>query len=217
MKTPWYILDTECASLQGGVCELAYLKVDHDLNIEDEVCIRLNPERPIEPGAFAVHGISDEAVADCPTLADAAKVFEGRPITMLAHNANFDRRMIKGQIEVDVEVCTLHLARKYVKDVSNYKLETLQKELGLSEQKSHSALGDVQSVRDLLLFMIENCGLDLKTTVERAHIPALVHTMPFGKHAGRPLTAVPASYRTWLLSTDIDENLRYSLKRLQGV
>ncbi len=212
----WYILDTECASLQGGVCELAYLKVDADLNIQDEVCLRLNPGRPIEPGAFAVHGISDEDVVNCPTLEDAAKVFDGQGITMLAHNASFDKRMIKEHIDVAVEVCTLKLARKFITGVTNYKLETLQKELGLSAQVSHSALGDVHSVRDLLIHMISNCGLDLKATMERAHIPTLVHLMPFGKHAGRPLTTIPASYRDWLLSTEIDSDLRFSLKRLQG-
>lgn len=63
------ILDTETASLQGGVVELALLHIDTELNVLGEFHTKVNPERPIEPGAFAVHGISDADVADAPTLA----------------------------------------------------------------------------------------------------------------------------------------------------
>ena len=42
------ILDTETASLQGGVVELALLHIDTELNVLGEFHTRVNPERPKE-------------------------------------------------------------------------------------------------------------------------------------------------------------------------
>ena len=211
-----YILDTETASLQGGVCEIAYLEVDYDLNIISEFCSHVNPERPIEPGAQAVHGITDEMVKDAPTLAEIAKHFDG-PIKMICHNASFDKRMLKSAVEVDTMLCTLKMARALIKGTTNFKLETLQAELKLPEQKSHSALGDVHTVRDLLLHMREHCGMNLEQYLKAANVPAVVHLMPFGKYTGRPLTTLPASYRDWLLQQELDPSLKLSLERLKGL
>lgn len=210
------ILDTETASLQGGVVELAYLRVDYDLNVLSEFCSHVNPERPIEPGAQAVHGITDEMVKDAPTLAQLASHFTG-PIEMIAHNAHFDRRMIQPTIQVSNMLCTLKMARALIKGTTNFKLETLQAELKLPAQKSHSALGDVHTVRDLLLHMREHCGMNLAQYLQAARVPTVVHLMPFGKHMGKPLTALPASYRDWLLQQELEPNLKLSLERLKGL
>ena len=212
----FHILDTETASLQGGVVELAYLEVDADLNVLSEFCSHVNPERPIDPGAQKVHGITDEMVKDAPTLAEVASHFTG-PIEMIAHNAHFDRRMIQPTIQVGTMLCTLKMARALIKGTTNFKLETLQTELKLPVQKSHSALGDVHTVRDLLLHMREHCGMDLKQYMQAASVPSVVHLMPFGKYQGKPLTAMPASYRSWLLQQELDPNLKLSLERLKGL
>ena len=88
------ILDTETASLQSGVVELALLHIDTELNVLGEFHTKVNPERPIEPGAFAVHGISDADVADAPTLAQISEL--GAVTHAIAHNLAFDSRMLKG-------------------------------------------------------------------------------------------------------------------------
>lgn len=211
-----YILDTETASLAGGVVELAYLEVDYDLNVLSEFCSHVNPERPIEPGAQAIHGITDDMVKDAPTLAQVAAHFEG-PIEMIAHNAHFDRRMIQPTIQVSNMLCTLKVARALIKGTTNFKLETLQAELKLPVQKSHSALGDVHTVRDLLLHMREHHGMNLRQYLQAASVPAVVHLMPFGKYTGKPLTTLPASYRDWLLQQELEPNLKLSLERLKGL
>lgn len=214
--TSLHILDTECASLQGGVCELAYLEVDEHLNILSEFVTRVNPERPIEPGAFATHGISDDDVKDMPTLRQVASHFDN-PIVLVAHNANFDRRMIKDEIKVDLEVCTLKIARQQVTGTTNFKLETLQTELGLPTQKSHSALGDVHTVRDLLLHCMSK-GFNLTEHIAQLRIPKMVHKMPWGKHKGRVMTALSADYREWLLTLDdLSNDLRFTLNKLKGL
>lgn len=81
----YHILDTETAGFSGGVVELAYLRVDSALNVLESFVSRCNPQRKIDAGAYAVHGISDKDVASAPTLAELALRLPER-IDMIAHN-----------------------------------------------------------------------------------------------------------------------------------
>lgn len=214
----YHILDTETASLQGGVCEIAWLKVDDHLNIVQEFRSLVNPERPIDAGAQAVHGISDADVAGMPTLAEIAAEQITSPIQMVAHNAPFDRRMIANHIAVDHAFCTLQLVRGVITGTTNHKLEVLQAELFLPEQKSHSALGDVHTVRDLLLYVINFTGDSFDTLYKRSLMPKMLHKVPFGKYKGKSFNSLPPSYRQWLLQQDnVDKDVRYTLEKLKGI
>lgn len=213
----YHILDTETASLQGPPCEIAYLRVTETLEIVSEFRTLVNPERPIEAGAQAIHGISDSDVANAPTMAEIASHFS-EPIFLIVHNAQFDARMIKNHIRIADQLCSLKLARAHITTTTNHKLETLQKELGLGQQTSHSALGDVHTVRDFLKYLVNITGKSLPELIEADKMTRLVHKMPFGQHKGRPLNVLAASYRSWLLEQqDLDPNLRYSLEKLKGI
>lgn len=214
----YHILDTETSGLgkDAGVCEIAWLEVDNDLNIISEHCTLVDPKVPIEEGAMRIHGITNEDVAGKPTLNEVASCFTG-PIQLVGHNCSFDYRMIKSDIQVDIQVCTLKLAREFVKHTTNHKLETLQKELNLPPQDSHSALGDVNTCRDLLLYLREHHGVSLNATVARFGIPKLLHTMPFGKHKGKVIANIAPDYRDWLLGQELDLDLRFTLEKLKGV
>lgn len=210
-----HILDTETAGFQGGVCELAYLKVDRQLNILEEFRTLVNPECEIGSGATEIHGITNAMVEDSPTLADLAPRFAA-PIYMVAHNAPFDKRMITPTIAVRDTLCTLKLSRQLLTTAESHKLEALQASLGLPKQQSHSALGDVHTVRDLLLYITTNYGLSFDTIVRRNDEPKLVHKMPFGAHKGKALNKLAKDYRSWLLEQpDIGKDLHYSLNLLK--
>ena len=214
-KPTYHILDTETAALSGGVVELAYLEVDSDLNILSEFVQRINPERPIDPGAQAIHGISDEDVKDCKTLAETCAAMDLRSISLVAHNASFDQRMISKSVEVRRSLCTLALAREYVKGTTNCKLATLQEELNLPKRESHSALGDVHTVRDLLLHILSVSGQPIETLFARQDKPRILTTMPIGKYKGELMLKVPRPYRAWLLEQpDLEKNLKYTLEKL---
>lgn len=212
----YHILDTETASLKGGVCEIAWLEVDKDLNIVSEFCTLVNPEVPIEEGAMRIHGITEDDVRGKPTLAEVASCFNG-PIQMVGHNSAFDKRMIKDAFQIETLICTLKLAREFIKHTTNHKLEVLQKELNLPVQDSHSALGDVHTCRDLLLYLREKHEVTLEAVAARLSIPKLLHTMPFGKHKGRVIANIAQDYRAWLLTQEIDADLRFTLERLKGI
>jgi DNA polymerase III epsilon subunit-like protein len=213
-----YIIDVETASLHGGVVELAYLKVDCELNVLDEFCARVNPERPIDPGAQAVHGIGDADVADCPTLAEVTANFS-EPVVWCGHNASFDVRMLTPHITPKQQLCTLALSREFIKGTTNHKLATLKDELKLPEQKSHSALGDVHTTRDLLLLhILPLSGVNLQTLLDRADQPKLLAKMPFGVHKGKIILRVPKDYRNWMLAqSDIPKDLRFTLEKFRNL
>lgn len=206
-----HIIDTETASLQGGIVELAWLEVDKDLNILSEFRTLVNPERPIEPVAQAIHGISDDDVKDAPTIWGIPELAGIKQA--VAHNWKFDQRMLGEAVQVESSLCTLALARRYIRGTTNHKLETLQRELGLPAQRSHSALGDVHTVRDLLLYLLPKTGLDIETLFDRRAEPKLLHRMPFGKHKSKRFDQIPPDYLDWLGSLpDLDKDLKLTLE-----
>jgi exodeoxyribonuclease X len=213
----YLILDTETTGLNGSVCEIAWVTMDEDLNILDQHETLVDPEREIEPGAFAIHGISKEMCAGKPTLAEVAKLLptEG---WLIGHNVGFDCRMIAGAYVPAATLCSLALSRKYVKGTTNHKLATLQKELNLPDRKSHSALGDILTVHDLLKHILPMTGVGLPDLFARASAPKMLHTMPFGKHRGMQIMKVPKDYRDWLLGQgNLDQDLKYTLEKLKDV
>ena len=213
----YHILDTETASLQGGVCEIAWLVVDDELNVLDTYYSRVNPERPIEPGAQAVHGISDADVVGCPTLAEVAKLLD-KPIKLIAHNSQFDRRMIEPSIKVESELCTLALARQHITGTANHKLSTLAAHIGVDNGKAHNALYDVEMVRQVLLHVKQSTGVDVASLFARRADPKMLHKMPFGKYKGHMVASMPSDYKKWLLKQPgLDQDVRYTLTKMKGI
>jgi exodeoxyribonuclease X len=213
----YLILDTETAGLSGGVCEIAWVTMDENLNILEQHETLVDPERQIEPGAFAIHGISNEMCVGKPKLAEVAKLLPESG-WMICHNAPFDTRMIASVYTPAATLCTLALSRKYITGTTNHKLATLQSELGLPDRKSHSALGDILTVHDLLQVILPKTGTTLEALFKRASTPKMLHVMPFGKHKGVPILNVPADYRAWLLGqAGLDQDLKYTLEKMKNV
>lgn len=212
------ILDTETTGLgaPSGVVEIAWLRLDNDLNVVSEFRSLVNPQRDIEPGAFAIHGISQADVADAPTMAQIAADIDW-PINICGHNCSFDVRMIHPYIVPASKLCTLSLARQYLK-TSNHKLSTLKQELGLSNQVSHSALGDCYTTLELLKHILPLTGRTLEQIVVASNTPRVVSTMPFGKFKGTKMIQVPAAYRAWLLEQpELPAELRYTLELYRNI
>ena len=70
----------------------------------------------------------------------------------------------------------------------------------------------------MLLHLVQLTGDSFETMLKRGVMPKLLHTVPFGKYKGKPFTAVPPSYRQWLLGQDnLDPDTRYTLQKLQGI
>jgi len=210
------VLDTETASLKGGVVELAFVTLTDDLEIQDQHCTLVDPERDIDPGAFAIHGITREQTLGKPTLAEVVRLLPEKS-WIIGHNCSFDMRMIAPAYKPDATLCTLALSRQYVKNTTNHKLGTLQAELGLPNRTTHSALEDVLTTLDLLRYILPLTGKSVRDLFVRQMMPRMVSKMPFGKYKGVPILQVPKDYRAWFLTQEIDKDLKYTLEKFNEI
>lgn len=129
--------------------------------------VYINPQREVEEGAFAVHGISDEFLSDKPLFADVVEDFmhfiDGARLVI--HNAAFDvgfldaelgrlkggKRQIADHCSV---VDTLLMAREKHPGQRN-SLDALCKRYGVdnSQRDLHGALLDAEILADVYLIM----------------------------------------------------------------
>ena len=75
LDRPLVVFDIESTGVvpqRDRIVEIAVLKVMPDGTTRNTVR-RINPQMPIPHAASAIHGITDEDVADCPTFADIAE------------------------------------------------------------------------------------------------------------------------------------------------
>ena len=183
-------------------------------------CPLLHPQIPPAPGAAAVPATPPDMVADAPTLDELLTIvlpeqgisLDG-DVCLIAHNVKFDRRFYDPIFNVTHTFCSLALARQRYPNFPNHKLGTVKEQLGLVGGPAHRALGDVYTVHQFLLAALPATGRSL---AQHCVTPLrTVFTMPFGEHKGKPLASLPREYRTWLLSVDIDPDLRHSLMQLR--
>ncbi|MDI1360634.1 exonuclease domain-containing protein [Methylotenera sp.] len=218
------VADTETtdATPSAGVCEVAYAEIDENFNIIREHTSLVDPEKPISASASGIHGIADEDVVDSPTLDEYMFVVHETPpfmgkVVFIAHNAQFDLRYLGKYIDEHAgTICTLRLARRFLPNAENHKLQSLMYELKLPRRESHRADSDVFTTIGLLKHISEVSGVSLRDMVAETEKFIKVETMPFGKHKGTPLVALTSSYRKWLLELDnLDPDLKQSLLLLK--
>lgn len=148
----------------------------------------------------------------CLTTLTGAFLVRRNGAVWVTGNCSFDARMVKPHIIPETTLCTLSLSRQYIKGTTNHKLPTLKQELKLPEQRSHSALGDVYTVLDLLRFLMPLTGRTLEQMFHAGNTPRVMLYMPFGVHKGKPILEVPKGYRDWLRGQpDLPAELAYTL------
>lgn len=215
--------DTETASLDGGVCDLALAVIDNDLNVVQTYESLIDPERPITPSASGIHGIVDEDVFTSPTLAEWMEA-NGHPLMVEGlvfggHNARFDVRQLRDYMPERFDMlCTLKLAKLLLPNNPDHRLQTLRYQFRLEAGPAHRAMGDVITCVSFLRCIAAQKGLDLAGIVKLAQQKLNPHTtkMTFGKHKGDPLAKLPKSYINWVLGNveNLDEDVREVLETL---
>ncbi len=121
----------------------------------------INPERYIPGRITELTGISNEMVADMPTIEEALPAFlefaEGLPL--VAHNAPFDCKFLfceaeKLGISVTAPVAdTLRLARRRWPGLPSYKLTFLTDYFCIAQEDAHRAWCDAEATAKLYLMM----------------------------------------------------------------
>lgn len=132
----------------------------------------LNPERPVSPGALAVHGLSDAFLRDKPLFADVAADFEAfcGESRLIIHNASFDvgfinmerRRLNLEPLIQSRIVDTLSMARRKHPGASN-SLDALCSRYGIdnSRRTRHGALLDAELLAEVYIELIGGKQADL--------------------------------------------------------
>jgi DNA polymerase-3 subunit epsilon len=125
----------------------------------------VNPERPMSPAAFAIHGLSDDDLAKAPPIRDVLpefRLFIGNPSTtsLLAHNASFDAGFLGCEfMRVGLPVPThsmfdtLALARRRMPWLASHRLDNLAHALGLDPAGAHRAMADCLRVKEIWLLL----------------------------------------------------------------
>lgn len=170
------VLDTETTGLEvergHRVIEIGCVELVDRRPSGREFHCYLNPERAIDAGAVAVHGITDDFLRDKPRFAEVAQEFltfiEGAEL--LIHNAAFDTSFLDAELaRVDTAlgsvtghaevVDTLAMARQKYPGQKN-TLDALCKRLGVdnSRREIHGALLDAHLLADVWVAMTAGQG-----------------------------------------------------------
>ena len=214
-------IDTETSGLapaEGtGVCDLAIACVDEDFQVYWKIESLIDPECIISPGAMGVHHITQEMVADKPTLGEFMREhkypFDDADV-FIGHNCHFDLRFVRDYLPDSFHVIdTLKLSRILWPDLDSHKLQTLRYTFGLDAGSAHRAMGDVITTISLARHICEEVGTDAQGLLQLMNAPLPLTTrIKFGKHKGERLCDLPITYVRWLVDkADIEPDLREAL------
>ena len=178
------VLDTETTGLdvKSGhrLIEVACIELDDFIPTGRSFHRYVHPERDIEAGAQAVHGISIDFLADKPKFAEAHVCDEFLEFVadaeIIAHNASFDRAFVNFELERAGRttihetrwIDTLSMAQKRFPGMYN-SLDALCKRfrISLAEREKHGALIDCRLLAAVYLELRggKERGLDLAPAV----------------------------------------------------
>ncbi len=246
LKNPLLFFDIESTGLKiatDRIVELSAVKVfpNGDQEIKTR---RINPTIPISPEAQAIHGISNEDVAGCPTFKEVAKSLANwmSGCDFAGYNSlKFDIPMLAEEfIRAGVE---FDFRKRKIVDVQNifHKMEqrtlsaAYQFYCGKTLENAHSAEADTLATYEVLMAQLDKY-VDLKNDVQFLadfsaknrnldYAGAIIlneDDLPvfnFGKHKGKSvesvLTKEDPNYYSWMMSKDFTLDTKKVLTELK--
>lgn len=177
MKRPICFIDIEATGKDretDRIIEISVLKLMPD-GTKTIATTRVKPEIPVSPGAFEVHGISDDALKDCKPFKDIAVRFHNFIVDcdIAGFNSNnYDVPMLYHEfrrvgIELDYKTINLidvgnimkiHEPRTLVAAAMFYCNKNLE--------DAHSAEADIMATYEVFLAQIERYGEDLPAEID---------------------------------------------------
>ena len=246
LKNPMIFFDLETTGTNitsDRIVEICYLKVFPNGN-EESKTMRINPEMHIPEASTAIHGITDEDVADCPTFKEAAaniaKDFEGCDIAGFNSN-RFDvpvliEEFLRAGIDIDLT------KRKFVDvQVIYHKLEqrTLSAAYkfycGKNLEDAHTAEADTRATYEVLKAQLDHYPEVLTNEVDfladystysknvdfagrMVYNEDGVEVFNFGKYKGIPVAQVlqnDMGYYGWIMKGDFALNTKNVLTKIR--
>lgn len=187
----YVVFDVETTGLSVTTCqiiELAAIKMTKGKEV-DRFTAFVNPRRKIPHHITQLTGITDEMVADAPSLAQVIpdfREFIGDSV-LVAHNAGFDigfiqhALLLSGLPAVDNPVLdTLELSRSLYPKLKNHRLNTLADTCKVELNNHHRAIDDSVALGHILFCMIRDAAAKGVTCLSQ------IDALPRNRAAWRP-------------------------------
>jgi DNA polymerase III subunit epsilon len=125
----------------------------------------VNPEQPVSPGAFAVHGLSDEELAKARPAREVLPEFlaflgDPQSCRLIAHNASFDAGFLGSELRRAGLALpghslydTLALSRARLPMLESHRLNSIARHFGLDPAGAHRAMADSLLVKAIWLLL----------------------------------------------------------------
>ena len=151
------VLDTETTGLdytKEKLVEFAAVRLENG-KIKDEFQTLINPQQHIRKSSIAIHGITQEMVADAPTESEAIpKILEFMgDYPMVAHNAIFDysfineaAKRVTGHGIYNERIDTQQMFKEVFPDLESHGLNALTEKFKVDLTNRHRAMGDTMGL-----------------------------------------------------------------------
>ena len=177
------VLDTETTGIDPKdghrIIEIGALALVNHMPTGEQLHIYINPEREIDAGAVAVHGLTNDFLDNKPLFADIADQFltfiGSDPLVI--HNAPFDMGFINAELEklgraalpMERAVDTLTMARcKFPGAQANLNALCRRFEIDNTHRDLHGALIDADLLASVYIELLGGRQPDLSLEPERA-------------------------------------------------
>ena len=177
------VLDTETTGIDPKdghrIIEIGALELINHMPTGEQLHIYINPEREIDAGAVAVHGLTNDFLDDKPLFADIADQFltfiGADPLVI--HNAPFDMGFINAELEklgrttlpMDRAIDTLTMARrKFPGAQANLNALCRRFEIDNTHRDLHGALIDADLLASVYIELLGGRQPDLSLEPGRA-------------------------------------------------
>jgi DNA polymerase-3 subunit epsilon len=175
-ETPFAVVDLETTGIYPGgndrIIEVAIVRFNANLEIEDEWATLVNPRRDI--GRADIHGIRAGDVTAAPTFAEIAADVGSRmhDTVVVGHHLRFDLGFLGAEYErcgikmpTFPSLCTLKLAYQYLPEAPSRKLGVCCEQVGIDHEEEHVALGDARATGYLLAAFLKDARRRGATTL----------------------------------------------------
>ncbi|MGE5703819.1 MAG: ATP-dependent DNA helicase DinG [Clostridia bacterium] len=181
-----------------SIIQIGAVTID-DGEVTNRYSTYVKPDQPIPPFITTLTGITDEMVADAPTIDEALpgllRLLDGR--VFVAHNASFDLQFLQealqsqGYYTFDGPVLdTVELARILLPIQGSYRLIELADDLEIEHENPHQADSDALATAQLFLHLLDILEalplvalsrLQMVVNTFRSDIPALLRHIEMEK------------------------------------
>ncbi|MBQ7690448.1 MAG: 3'-5' exonuclease [Muribaculaceae bacterium] len=238
LKQPLIVFDVESTGLsitKDRIIELSYIKVYPD-GQEEARTFRFNPGMPIPAETTALHHITDNDVANCPTFeqlaTEIARIFHNCDIAGF-NSTHFDipllaQEMAKANVEFDLSACRFIDVQTIFHKKEKRDLPAASRfYCGEEMENQHNAMADARTTLNVLRAQLDRYP-DLENDVEalsrysshtrNVDLAGRVvlneqgqPTINFGRYRGQLLDEVVArdpGYVGWVTSGDFAEDTK---------